>query len=89
MGRVLKDEVIVDCSAFLPGQEHIMSNRWMTALTVSSDKAGVSRHDIIDALAVENVDARPVWKPVHLQRMYEGMPYYSNEEGNKRLGLFI
>jgi len=36
----------------------------------------VSRDEIIDALEEENIEARPVWKPMHLQPLYEGSRYY-------------
>lgn len=61
MNREPKDEVFGDVagSNFQPELEHTISNRWMTALTVNPDKAGVSRHDIIDALAVEKCRRTP------------------------------
>lgn len=67
---------------FQPELEDTMSNRWLTALTVDPGKTGVSRHDLIDALTAENIDARPVWKPMHLQPLYEDAPYYPHEEGD-------
>ena len=56
------------------------STRWLTALTVDPGKCGVSRDDIIEALEKENIEARPVWKPMHLQPLYEGCRYYPHEE---------
>lgn len=43
---------------------------------------GVSGHDIIDRLAEENIEARSVWKPMHLQPLFDGVKYYAHEEGN-------
>jgi len=37
--------------------------------------------EIINALAVENIEARPVWKPLHLQPLFAGLRYYPHEEG--------
>lgn len=67
---------------FQPELEDTMSNRWLTALTVDPEIAGISSHDIIEQLAEENIEARPVWKPMHLQPLFEGVKYYPHEEGN-------
>ncbi|WP_217586565.1 DegT/DnrJ/EryC1/StrS family aminotransferase [Lentibacillus saliphilus] len=67
---------------FQPELENSMSNRWLTALTVDPDVTGVSRYEIIEALAKENIEARPVWKPMHLQPLFEGVLYYPHEEEN-------
>ena len=56
------------------------STRWLTALTVDPRQCGVSRDEIIDALEEENIEARPVWKPMHLQPLYEGSRYCPHAE---------
>ena len=43
------------------------ATRWLTVLTVDPEEFGASRDDIIQALGQENIEARPVWKPMHLQ----------------------
>ncbi|MBP2258791.1 DegT/DnrJ/EryC1/StrS family aminotransferase [Virgibacillus alimentarius] len=68
--------------AFMPELEGTKSNRWLTALTVDPEQAGVDRTVIIEALAELNIEARPVWKPMHLQPLFEGYTYYPHEEGN-------
>jgi pyridoxal phosphate-dependent aminotransferase EpsN len=55
------------------------STRWLTVLTVDPMLCGVSRDDIIDVLEAENIEARPVWKPMHLQPLYAGCRYYAHE----------
>ncbi|QGS69473.1 aminotransferase class I/II-fold pyridoxal phosphate-dependent enzyme [Oceanobacillus sp. 143] len=67
---------------FQPELEGTMSNRWLTALTIDPKVTGISRHEIIEKLAEENIEARPVWKPMHLQPLFEGVKYYPHEEGN-------
>src|SRR5690625_127239 len=67
---------------FQPELENTMSNRWLTALTIDPEVAGVSRHEIIERLAEDNIEARPVWKPMHLQPLFDGVTYYPHEEGN-------
>jgi len=68
---------------FMPEASFGRATRWLTALTVDPEKCGVTREEIIDALEEENIEARPVWKPMHLQPLYSGYQYYShNESGN-------
>ncbi|TVY05652.1 DegT/DnrJ/EryC1/StrS family aminotransferase [Paenibacillus cremeus] len=65
---------------FMPELKHTRSNRWLTALTIDEKQAGISAEQLIEALAEENIEARPVWKPLHLQPLFEGMSYFSHEE---------
>lgn len=68
--------------AFQPELEGTLSNRWLTALTINPDEAGVTRTEIIETLSKHNIEARPVWKPMHLQPLFEGYAYYPHEENN-------
>ncbi|WP_339200393.1 aminotransferase class I/II-fold pyridoxal phosphate-dependent enzyme [Peribacillus sp. FSL P2-0133] len=65
---------------FMPELEDTFSNRWLTTLTVNSEKLGFSPVDIINSLADVNIEARPVWKPLHLQPIFEGCKYYPHDE---------
>src|SRR5690625_381610 len=67
---------------FQPELEGTMSNRWLTALTIDPEVTGVSRIEIIERLSEENIEARPVWKPMHLQPLFDGVKYFPQEEGN-------
>ncbi|MEC5188075.1 pyridoxal phosphate-dependent aminotransferase EpsN [Geobacillus thermodenitrificans] len=71
----------IDGIHFMPELEGTMSNRWLTTLTIDQQKLGVTPMDIINALAAENIEARPVWKPLHLQPLFAGVRYYPHEEG--------
>ncbi|MED3667078.1 aminotransferase class I/II-fold pyridoxal phosphate-dependent enzyme [Geobacillus kaustophilus] len=66
---------------FMPELEGAMSNRWLTTLTIDQQALGVTPMDIINALAEENIEARPVWKPLHLQPVFNGVTYYPHQEG--------
>ncbi|MGG3907410.1 DegT/DnrJ/EryC1/StrS family aminotransferase [Geobacillus stearothermophilus] len=66
---------------FMPELEGSMSNRWLTTLTIDRQTLGVTPMDIINALAEENIEARPVWKPLHLQPVFDGVTYYPHQEG--------
>ncbi|RMH42216.1 MAG: aminotransferase class I/II-fold pyridoxal phosphate-dependent enzyme [Deltaproteobacteria bacterium] len=57
---------------FLQEQPRSFSTFWLTCATVDAAAFGASRDDIIAALAAEEIEARPVWKPMHLQPVYRG-----------------
>ncbi|USK49611.1 aminotransferase class I/II-fold pyridoxal phosphate-dependent enzyme [Bacillus sp. CMF12] len=66
----------VDGIEFMPEVEGTLHNRWLTTITIDQKKLGVSPMDLIDALASENIEARPVWKPLHLQPLFEGVKFF-------------
>lgn len=49
------------------------SNRWLTTIRVSSSEV---RNSVIDLLGKNNMEARPFWKPMHLQPVYKECPAY-------------
>src|SRR5699024_2666584 len=68
---------------FQPEIDNSKSNRWLTALTID----GIDTYDLIDYLSQHNIEARPVWKPMHLQPFFKDYDYISlNEDVSK--GLF-
>ncbi|HEX6559657.1 MAG TPA: DegT/DnrJ/EryC1/StrS family aminotransferase [Longimicrobiales bacterium] len=46
--------------------------RWLTCITIDAAIAGLDRDDVLRALASENIEARPVWKPLQLQPVFAG-----------------
>ncbi|OAS85233.1 pyridoxal phosphate-dependent aminotransferase [Metabacillus litoralis] len=66
---------------FMPELYETTSNRWLTALTINEQETGASVQMIINSLAKENIEARPVWKPLHLQPLFEGATYYTHSHG--------
>lgn len=63
---------------FMPELRNAMHNRWLTTLTIDAEKLGVTPMDVINALADKNIEARPVWKPLHLQPLFKGAEYFSH-----------
>jgi dTDP-4-amino-4,6-dideoxygalactose transaminase len=55
---------------FMPEINGGTSTFWLTALTVDPVAAGVDRTTLIDHLGEHDIEARPVWKPMHLQPLY-------------------
>ena len=61
---------------FMPEPQGLRSTRWLTALTVDPNVVGVSREDIRLMLLEHAIEARPLWKPMHLQPLYAGALYH-------------
>ena len=60
------------------------SNRWLSTILVDPSKTnGVSREDIRLALEKENIESRPLWKPMHLQPIFENYPFYGDGTSEK------
>ncbi len=61
--------------SFMPIPSFSQPNYWLTVLQI--DKASTIRpNDIMDTLENENIESRPVWKPMHLQPLYSSCKYY-------------
>ena len=56
---------------FMPEPEWSRSNRWLTVVLITPDEFGVDRETVRLRLERENIEARPVWKPMHLQPVFE------------------
>ena len=59
---------------FVPEAAYGKSNRWLTVMLVDEQTFGAGPEDIRLALEAENIEARPVWKPMHMQPVFEGVP---------------
>ncbi len=55
------------------------SNYWLTAILIDPVlTGGISREDVRLALDAENIESRPLWKPMHMQPVYEGVKFYGS-----------
>ncbi|PAU94019.1 pyridoxal phosphate-dependent aminotransferase [Aliifodinibius salipaludis] len=62
---------------FLPEPEGYFSNRWLTTVLIKPDETGgVKAEEIRVALEKENIECRPLWKPMHQQPLYKEYPHY-------------
>ena len=56
------------------------SNHWLTAIIINPEKTnGKTREDLRLVLEKANIESRPLWKPMHLQPVFESYPYYGNK----------
>lgn len=54
------------------------SNYWLTCITVEPEVTGFTREDVRLALDADNIESRPLWKPMHLQPVFKNAPFYGN-----------
>lgn len=71
--------------------DQYFSNYWLTAIEVSENPKDITRETIRLALDAENIESRPLWKPMHLQPIFQGYPSYVNgvSEGLFNRGLCL
>lgn len=54
------------------------SNYWLTSIIIDSKVTGITREDLRKGLEEDNIESRPLWKPMHLQPVFSGAPAYTN-----------
>ena len=55
----------------MPEAPYGRSNRWLTVILIRPEKFCVDRETVRLALEAENIEARPVWKPMHMQAVFD------------------
>lgn len=65
---------------WMPEPAWSRSTRWLTTCTLGAEVA-LRPIDLIKALAADFIEARPVWKPMHLQPLYAGAPCFAHRPG--------
>jgi pyridoxal phosphate-dependent aminotransferase EpsN len=61
---------------FMPEADYGRSTRWLTCITIDPKIAGTNREQVRLAMERENIEARPVWKPMHLQPIFKDCKVY-------------
>ena len=57
---------------FMPEAAYGTTNAWLTCIVVDAERFGTDREAIRLALEAEDIEARPLWKPMHLQPVFAG-----------------
>jgi dTDP-4-amino-4,6-dideoxygalactose transaminase len=66
--------------SFQPENADSISNRWLTCIIVDPTKTkGITREDLRLHLEKENIESRPLWKPMHLQPVFSNAPYFGKQ----------
>ena len=61
------------------------SNYWLSCMTIA-EGCNVTPNQVMDALEAENIEARPIWKPMHLQPVFEGYDFISAIDSEVSVG---
>ena len=70
--------------SFLPEPDGYFSNRWLTAIIVDPElTGGKTREDIRLFLEKQNIESRPLWKPMHQQPVFRDYPSYGDGTAEK------
>ncbi|WP_430509939.1 DegT/DnrJ/EryC1/StrS family aminotransferase [Gottfriedia solisilvae] len=65
---------------FMPELKNTRSNRWLTTLTINEKVTGITAKKLIEILNDNHIEARHVWKPLHLQPIFKEVRYYAHNE---------
>ncbi|OQB73115.1 MAG: putative pyridoxal phosphate-dependent aminotransferase EpsN [Deltaproteobacteria bacterium ADurb.Bin135] len=57
---------------FMPEAPYGRCTRWLTVTLITPETFGVDREVVRLALEAENIESRPVWKPMHMQPVFKG-----------------
>lgn len=64
--------------------EDYFANYWLSAITIDATKTnGITSEKLRLVLEAENIESRPLWKPMHLQPIFEMYPYYGSKVSEK------
>lgn len=66
-------------TVFVEPSQDFFSNHWLSAITIDPKITGVTREDLRLAFLEENIESRPLWKPMHLQPVFADAPYYGTK----------
>src|SRR5690606_2845268 len=70
---------IAGVAVFTEPTEDFYSNHWLSAIVIDPKIAGITREDLRLALLEDNIESRPLWKPMHLQPVFSNSPYYGGK----------
>lgn len=66
-------------TVFSEPDEHFYSNHWLSVVNfIDKETNGITREDLRLYLKKENIESRPLWKPMHLQPVFKGTSFFGN-----------
>lgn len=71
--------------SMIPYDAHGEANYWLSVLRVDAE-CPIRPLDIILSLEEENIESRHVWKPMHLQPLFDGIPFYAHHADGSSVG---
>ncbi|MCG8803604.1 DegT/DnrJ/EryC1/StrS family aminotransferase [Tenacibaculum finnmarkense] len=74
---------VAGITVFKEATQDFYSNHWLSAIVVDQTITGFSREDLRLSLLEDNIESRPLWKPMHLQPVFENTDYYGTDVSEK------
>lgn len=72
-------------TVFEEPSDEFFSNHWLSSITIDPKTVGKTREELRTAFLDDNIESRPLWKPMHMQPVFVDAPYYG---GNVAERLF-
>lgn len=69
----------LECIDWMPEPEGDLSNRWLSAMSLNPGKTDVTAKVLTEKLSQRNIEARHVWKPMHLQPLFSKSRYFRHQ----------
>ena len=79
--EIFKD--IEGVEVFSEPSDDYYSNHWLSAIVIDEKVVGKNREDLRLVFLNENIESRPLWKPMHLQPVFVDAPYYGTNVAEK------
>jgi dTDP-4-amino-4,6-dideoxygalactose transaminase len=66
----------VGIAVFMEPAANYFSNHWLSCIVINEKITGFTREELRLEMAQDNIESRPLWKPMHLQPVFEDATYY-------------
>ena len=73
---------VIPAIEWMPEATYGCSTHWLSVMKINPELSLLTPSQLISALAAEKIEARPAWKPMHLQPLFRGCAYYAHEEND-------
>ena len=67
---------VAGVTVFKESSADFYSNHWLSCILIDEEQAGFNREDLRLALGVKHIEARPLWKPMHLQPIFKKYEFF-------------
>lgn len=86
--KVLKE---IPGISFMPEPEWSQASRWLSSILIDPDVCGFTREDLRLHLNLNQIESRPLWKPMHMQPIFSNSLYYGTGVGERlfKMGLSL
>ena len=68
-----------EIEVFKEPNERYFSNHWLSCITFKNSNQKLNPVGLREALQAEDIESRPIWKPMHLQPIFRGAPFYGDK----------